>query len=72
MSGLDRVVNDVTISVGGLSYDVSFFVMSEANHHCILRQLFIILSRIRLSGTPDRIDSPEYTELYNEKRQKIL
>jgi hypothetical protein len=72
ISGLDRVVDNVTISVGGLSYDISFFVISEANHYCILRQPFIIISRIRLSGTPNRIDDPEYTELYNKKRRKIL
>jgi hypothetical protein len=72
MSGLDGVVDDVTISVGGLSYDISFFVMSEANHHCILGQPFIIMSRIRLSGTPDGMDGPEYAELYDEKRRKIL
>jgi hypothetical protein len=66
------VVDDITISVGGLSYNISFFVISEVNYYCILRQPFIIISRIRLSSIYDGIDRPEYAELYDKKRRKIL
>jgi hypothetical protein len=72
ISGLNRIVDNITISVGGLSYNISFFIISEANYYYILRQSFIIILRIRLSGISNRIDSPEYIELYNKKRRKIL
>ena len=72
MSGLDGVVDNVPVSVGGMSFGVSFFVMSGANHHCILGQPFKMMSRIRLYGTAEGMDGPEFAELYDDRRRKII
>lgn len=72
MSDLDGVVDDVTITIGGMSFDVCLFVMSEANHHCILGQPFVMMSGIHMSGTADGMNGPEFAELFDEKRRKVL
>jgi hypothetical protein len=71
-SELDGVVDNVSILVGGVAFKVSFFVMSGANHHCILGQPFKMTSGIKLSATPDGMDGPEYAELYDSKRELIV
>ena len=40
ISGLDRVINNITISVESLSFNISFFVISGANYYYILSQPF--------------------------------
>jgi hypothetical protein len=72
MSDLDGVVDDVTITIGGMSFDVCLFVMSEANHHCILGQPFVMMSGIHMTGTADRMNGPEFAELFDAKRRKVL
>jgi hypothetical protein len=72
MSDLDGVVDNVTITIGAISFDISFFVISGPNHYCLLRQLFVMQSGIKLSGTPDKIDRPEFAELFDLKRRKII
>jgi hypothetical protein len=72
MSDLDGVVDNVTITVGGMRFDIPFFVMSGANHHCILGQPFVMKSGIKISGTADGMDGPEFAELFDVKRRKIL
>ena len=69
LSELDSVVDKVSIQVGGIAHKVSFFVMTGANYHYILGQLFKMLSGIKLIGTSDRIDGPEYAELYNLRKK---
>ena len=72
MLGLNSIVNNVPVLIGGISFRVSFFIISRANHHCILGQPFKIISRIRLYSTTKGIDSLEFTKLYNNRRQKII
>ena len=40
ISGLDRVIDNITISVGSLSFNISFFVISGVNYYYILSQPF--------------------------------
>ena len=68
MLGLDGVVDNVPVSVGGISFRVSFFIMSRANHYYILGQPFKMISRIRLYSTAKGIDGPEFAELYDNRR----
>jgi hypothetical protein len=71
-SGMHGVVDEVEIKIGPLSFEVSFFVVEDSNHHCLLGQPFFMQTGIVLNNTRDGMCGPQIATLHDPKSKKTI